>query len=344
MELASSLKNIDSVSILLDAGVSPNLKKDGIYTPLCSAIRDDSSDLVTLLLANGADPNQPASEYPHFKCITHNRLHYLPQLVAAGNNLHEPGGILETAVSYKNIEAIKWLLQQGVDPNSRTEDGRTALTTAIRESRIDLVHLLLENGADPNVRGEDWPLLMSVKQPAMLEELLAVVHSPKSIHGLIEQAVMVNQLESIKLLLKAGVSVEDKTGGVFSPLTTALREQRKELVRFLLYEANADPNLPGEHLPIIKAIRRCPRNDTESIEMLLDRGADINKMYRGWNAILQAVESGNIKILKVLLEKGNALDLEVVDDDGKTIREVVVERGWAEAIPLLFPQPKPPRS
>jgi ankyrin repeat protein len=78
--------------------------------------------------------------------------------------------------------------------------------------------------------------------------------------------------------------------------------------------------------------------------MLLDRGADINKMYRGWNAILQAVESGNIKILKVLLEKGNALDLEVVDDDGKTIREVVVERGWAEAIPLLFPQPKPPRS
>jgi ankyrin repeat protein len=247
-------------------------------------------------------------------------------------------------VAYNNIEGLKYLLAQNVNPNARTEDGRTALTTAIRENRIDIVHLLLENGADPNVRGEDWPLLMAVKQPAMLKELLAVVHIPTSIHGLIEQAVMADQLESIKMLLKAGVSVEDKTGGVFSPLTTALREQRKDLVRFLLYDADADPNAPGEHLPIIKAIRRCPRNDTECIEMLLDRGADINKMYRGWSAILQAVESGNIKILKVLLDKGNDLDLEIVDEDGKTVREAVIERGWAEAIPLLFPQPRSPRS
>jgi ankyrin repeat protein len=77
MELASSLKNIDSISILLDNGVSPNIKKDGIYTPLCSAIRDNSAEIVTLLLANGADPNLPASEYPHFKCITHDRIHFL---------------------------------------------------------------------------------------------------------------------------------------------------------------------------------------------------------------------------------------------------------------------------
>lgn len=77
MELASSLKNIDSISILLDNGVSPNIKKDGIYTPLCSAIRDNSAEIVALLLANGADPNLPASEYPHFKCITHDRIHFL---------------------------------------------------------------------------------------------------------------------------------------------------------------------------------------------------------------------------------------------------------------------------
>jgi hypothetical protein len=76
MELASSLKNIDSISVLLEAGVSPNIKKDGIYTPLCSAIRDNSVEIIDLLLANGADPNLPASEYPHFKCLTHDR--YVP--------------------------------------------------------------------------------------------------------------------------------------------------------------------------------------------------------------------------------------------------------------------------
>ena len=140
---------------------------------------------------------------------------------------------------------------------------------------------------------------------------------------------------------------------LFGALTTEEPRLPKKLVEPLSNLINTTPAMSliyeciqtctigmSEHLPIIKAIRRCPRGDTECIEMLLDRGADINKMYRGWNAILQAVESGNIKILKVLLEKGNELDLEVVDEDGKTVRESVIERGWAEAIPLLFPRPR----
>lgn len=140
------------------------------------------------------------------------------------------------------------------------------------------------------------------------------------------------------MLLEAGESVEDKTGGVFAPPTTALREDRNNLVRFLLYEAGADPDAPGKHLPIIKATRRCKKNNTECIEMLLDRGADINNMYRGWNAILQAVESGNMKILMLLLQEGNCVDLMVKDKIGRCVGEIVKERGWSEATPLLFPE------
>ena len=32
----------------------PNAKKDGIFTPLCTAIRDDRGQLVDILLAAGA--------------------------------------------------------------------------------------------------------------------------------------------------------------------------------------------------------------------------------------------------------------------------------------------------
>jgi ankyrin repeat protein len=90
------------VKILLKAGVDPNAKKDGVYTPLCSSIRDNRLDMFHLLLANGADPNVPAAEYPCFKCVTHNRLHFLPHLVAAGGNLNSPKGIAETAVQHNN--------------------------------------------------------------------------------------------------------------------------------------------------------------------------------------------------------------------------------------------------
>ena len=77
-------------------------------------------------------------------------------------------------------------------------------------------------------------MCMAVKQPAILKRLLPALAEPRAFKGVMEMAVVANQLESIKLLLKAGVSVEDRNGGVFSPLTTAIREERKEIVHFLL--------------------------------------------------------------------------------------------------------------
>ncbi|KAJ4380268.1 hypothetical protein N0V86_004578 [Didymella sp. IMI 355093] len=340
MELASSLKKLESVKILIEAGVSPNLRKDGVYTPLCSAIRDDSRDIVTYLLENGADPNFNASEYPAFKCITHKRIHFLPQLVAAGVDLNSPKGIMETAVQFNDKDAMLFLFDHHVNPNDRTAEGNTALTTAIREGRGELVDLLLSRGADPAVRGQEWPLCMAVKQPNILKKLLAATPNPRAFRGVVEMAVVANQLESIKLLLEAGVSVEDKNCGVFSPLTTAIREDRKDIVRYLLDVANADINAPGEHLPIVKALRRY-HGDAEILTMLLSRGADINKMHRGWNGILQAFENGDAQILKMMIDMGGSVDLQAIDESGKPVVDIVTERGWEEGLALLFPNATP---
>lgn len=336
LELATSINNLESIMILLNAGVDPNIRKDGTYTPLCSAIRDNRGELVSLLLANGADPNLMASEYPAFKCVTHHRTHLLPQLVAAGSDLRKPKGIIETAISHNNKDALMYLLDQHVSPNDRSPEGYTPLTTAIRDERIEFVDILLANGADPAIRGQDWPMCMAVKRPDILKKLLPKVSNPRAIKGVMEMAVVANQLESIKLLLAAGVSVEDKNGGVFSPLTTAIREDRKEIVKYLLDEAGADVNSPGEHLPIIKAIRRFRNGDTEILEMLLAKGADINLMYRGWNAVLQAVENGDARVLKLLVERGSGVDLDVTDESGRTVIEIVNERGWDEAVSILL--------
>ncbi|KAG0651927.1 ankyrin repeat [Hyphodiscus hymeniophilus] len=334
MELSVSTNNMESVKILLKAGVNPNTKKDGVYTPLCTAIRDDRADLLHLLLSNGADPNTMASEYPAFKCVTHDRLHFLPTLVTAGADLHRPKGILETAVTSKNMEAMKWLLDQGVSPNDKTPKGMSPLTTAIREDRIDMVDLLLQRGADPHMRGQDWPVCMAVRNPPILRRILKVVPEPQAFKGVMEMAVHANQLESVKLLLAAGVSVEDKNGGVFSPLTTALRENRRDIVRYLLTDGGADVNAPGEHLPVVKALRRFHGEDTEMLEYLLDHGADANRVYRGWNAMMQAVENGDVAVLKLLCDRAG-VDLDAKDETGKTVVEMAAFRGWDEAVQIL---------
>ncbi|KAI3391445.1 hypothetical protein diail_7353 [Diaporthe ilicicola] len=335
MELATSINNIESVRTLLSAGVDPNAKKDGVYTPLCSAIRDNRADIVTLLLASGADPNLPASEYPCFKCVTHHRSHFLPQVIDAGGDPTEPKGIVEKAVQHNNKDALVFLLDYGVNVNAKSPEGYTPLTTAIREDRADMVDLLLARGADPGIRGQDWPLCMAVKRPNILKKLLPAVSNPKMFKGVVEMAVCANQLESIKLLLSAGFSVEAKNGGVFSPLTSAIREGHKHIVHYLIDEAGADVNAPGEHLPIIKSIRRMRNNDTEVLELLLARGADINLMYRGWNAVLQAVENGDAHVLKILAEKGNGIDLEQRDENGRTVMDIVQSHGWDEAVAII---------
>lgn len=333
MELAVSVNNIESVKILLNAKVDPNLKKDGVYTPLCTSIRDNRPDIFNLLLANKADPNVPASEYPAFKCITHNRLQFLPPLVEAGANLSSPKGIVETAVSVNNIEALTWLLEKGMNPNDKNPKGHSPLTTAIRENRIEMIDFLLSNGADPNVRGQDWPVCMAVRNPPVLKRILNVLAEPRAFKGVMEMAVVANQLESVKLLLNAGVSVEDKNGGVFSPLTSAIREDRKDIVWYLINEGGADINAPGEHLPVVKALRRY-RGDGEILEFLLEHGADPNKVYRGWNGVMQAVENGDEQILRLLGEKAG-FDLDVKDELDRSVTEIAASRGWDEAVAIL---------
>ncbi|TQV89954.1 hypothetical protein V2A60_008055 [Cordyceps javanica] len=335
MELAASLNNMESIRILLKAGVDPNLKKDGVYTPLCTAIRDNRAEIFQLLIRSGADPNVPASEYPAFKCVTHHRNHFLPPLLAAGAKLDTPKGIVETAVVSKNPKAVRWLLENGADPNDKCPDGHTALTAAICDNDMECVDVLLLHGANPNIRGQDWPACMAVRHPEILKRILAVLQQPRAFKGIMEMAVAANQLESVKALRAAGVSVEDRNVGVFSPLTTAIREHRTDIVAFLIGEGGADVNAPGEHLPIVKALRRCQTEHGEIIDMLLDKGADPNKMYRGWNGIMQALENGDARMLKKLTDRAG-VNLEVRDELGRTVVEIATSRKWDEAVDILM--------
>jgi hypothetical protein len=64
---------------------------------------------------------------------------------------------------------------------------------------------------------------MAVRCPEVLARLLPYISTSKINKGVLESAVKADQIESVKLLLAKGVDVEEKNGGVFSPLTTLIR-------------------------------------------------------------------------------------------------------------------------
>ncbi|KAM0696048.1 hypothetical protein Q7P36_004531 [Cladosporium allicinum] len=335
LELATSINSIEAVTLLLQHGADPDTKKDGIYTPLCSAIRDDREILVDLLLQAKADPNLAALDFPTGKCVSYHRPHLLHKILSAGADPKHPKGLVEACVESNEAECLKILLKHGADVNERGASGNTALTTAIKHGDQAMIELLLQNGGNPAVRGQEWPVNLAVASPAILAMLLNHMNTKNINKGALERAVMADQLDSVKMLLAKGVDVEDRNGGVFSALTTSIREDRKDIFTFLLDEAGADPNSPGEHLPIIKAIRRHRADDLYYIRHLLERGADMNLMYRGWNAVLQALENGETEVFKLLAESGNP-DLEAQDENGRTVLDMMQERGMREELQILL--------
>ncbi|CAK44604.1 uncharacterized protein An03g03050 [Aspergillus niger] len=359
------------VTMLLDAGSDPNKKGCQGRTALNEAVQTEQVAVLMILLEHGANPNLPGPEHVLWLAIS--RPACLRLLLNSGADIKKTPGLMEQATSMNNIEAVRTLLEVGLDPNAkkdgtytplcsairdnradiltlllehganvndRNAQGHTALTTAIRENRSDMLSYLLAHGANPAQRGQDWPVCMAVRSPALLQKLLPMVPDISAHKGVMEMAVLANQLESIKLLLAAGTNVEYKNGGVFSPLTTALRERHDDIVRFLLEEGGADPNAPGEHLPLVKAIRRIINGDLSMVELLLEKGADPNKTYRNWNAVMQAIEYRDLPLLHLLVKKGGGADLTQHDETGQTVLEMV-NSGWPEAMQFLLDNARP---
>jgi len=70
-------------------------------------------------------------------------------------DIKDPNNLLARAICNDNIEAVKWLLDNGVSPNAQDKNGGTMLEFAISDDNSDeIAKLLIDRGADVNAQNK----------------------------------------------------------------------------------------------------------------------------------------------------------------------------------------------
>lgn len=148
------MDHLDYIKLLLDKGADVNARmKDSTETrtvftnqwldengatAFLRASQSGDIVLMKLLLAHGADPKIDTV------------LHVTALQVAAGIGWVE--GITYEWSPQATYQAVKMLLDLGLDPNAQADTGRTALHGAAHKGRTDVIQLLADHGAKLNVR------------------------------------------------------------------------------------------------------------------------------------------------------------------------------------------------
>jgi ankyrin repeat protein len=176
-------------------------------------------------------------------------------------------------------------------------------------------------------------------------------------------AVRANDVETVKVLLAAGADVNQTTGYGWSPLLVATQNRYYALGKYLL-EHGANPNLgnKGDWVPLYIAtdnrniesgdypVRKGDMDHLDFIKLLIDKGANVNARVKdstetrtvftnqwldenGATAFLRASQSGDVELMKLLIELG--VDVNLQADTGRTALHGAAHKGRADVIQIL---------
>jgi ankyrin repeat protein len=174
LERAAFSRDLTQAEALLSGGVDPN-GADGLGAPLVSAVENGDAKMVRLLLIHHADPGtgQVAKRaLPLLRPIGGDQADIMTMLLAAGADVdaRDLDGFtpLLNAIGRNDTAMAELLLRNNADPNlpadveetqSTSEEGYTPLQQAlgVYEETIDptIIHILLDRGANPDFRGGD---------------------------------------------------------------------------------------------------------------------------------------------------------------------------------------------
>ena len=276
---------------------------------LIEAVKDQDHASVNALLGENVDVNASEGDGAtalHW-AIVRNDVDVVDELLRAGADVNAANDYGVTAISLACLNRsgpmVETLLAQGADPNATTAMGETVLMTCAGTGSPDAVAALFDHGAD-NVKAKEASYGQTALMRAAAQEDLEVVRLLLA-HGADAHA----RSTTYQLAVSLGNATAELGGGSvmvpqrgFTPLLFAARHGRVENARLLL-DAGVDVNEAaptGESALVIASFS----NQGEVARFLLERGADPNDLGAGYAALHTAVVRGNLELVKTLCARG----------------------------------------
>jgi ankyrin repeat protein len=150
----ADMDHLELITLLLEKGADPNARiKDNTLTrtiftmqwfyengatAFIRAAQSSDTALMSLLLKYGADPKAVTAQGDN--------------ALTASAGIGWVDGVTYERSAKENLEAVRMLLDLGLDPNSANQEGRTPLMGAALKGRPDVIQLLVDRGAKLDLR------------------------------------------------------------------------------------------------------------------------------------------------------------------------------------------------
>lgn len=320
LHYAAEKGNTQAVHDLLEFGAAVDAQDDKGETPLFSAMTSElinkhNSVMIAALLDHGANPNltNTFGESPLHQLVRSCRPLPAVELLLSYKAVPDHPALFGTELSMAarcdDDALLRIMLENGVTPNLRDEDGKTALHHASMEGRLNVAQLLLDRGADLDLR-DAWG------------------------NSALALGISGQHVEIVTLLLQHGALLHPNENTAHPPLYYATTANSTRLVSLLIAEG-AKPDFPSAIDGTTALHWAAYRGYTEVARVLLKANATVNaRSFKGWTPLHEAAINNQKPMVLLLIDSGALLNAQA--DDSQTPLHFAAEQGHGTIVCLLL--------